>query len=121
MDGTVVKDVPVMGDYLNFPFTVDTDVAQLVKSYLTMSIDWTTQGIPNGCYRIGVCDADLSTNAQCGVINSEFEAKTGVTFGQTFTTTTGTFAWLIGLGGMTLTSLYEQSKVRFNEIGRAHV
>ena len=31
MDGTVVKDVPVMGDYLNFPLPVGTDVAQLVK------------------------------------------------------------------------------------------
>ena len=114
MDGTLVKEIPVITTYLNTPYAVDTDVAQLVKSFLTMSIDWTTQGISNGCYRIGVCDGDLSTNAQCGVINSEFEAITGVAFGQTFTNTTGAFAWVIGLGGMTLTSLIEQSKVRFD-------
>ncbi len=112
MDGTQVAEIPAIANYLTAPFVPDTDVAQFVKSFLTMSIDWTENNIPNGCYRIGVCDADVNSNAQCGVINSEFEANTGVEWGQDFTTSTASFGWVIGLGGMTLTSL--TSSVRFN-------
>jgi hypothetical protein len=112
MDGTQVAEIPAIANYLNAPFVPDTDVAQFVKSFLTMSVDWQTQGVSNGCYRIGVCDADVNTNAQCGVINSEFEAKTGVDWGANFSTPTASFAWAISLGGMTLTSL--TSSVRFN-------
>jgi hypothetical protein len=69
-DGTVVDILESLDDPLNDPYTQSAD-ANFYEKSLTMKLDWQTKGIANGCYRIGVCDADYNTNLQCGARNSQ--------------------------------------------------
>jgi hypothetical protein len=70
-DSTIALNFQAINDYLSDPYTQSAD-AQFVQKSLTMQLDWQTKGVANGCYKIGVCDADVNTNLQCGVRNSDF-------------------------------------------------
>lgn len=91
-DSTTAYTLESINDYLNDPYTSTSD-AQFIDSSLTMALDWQTKGIANGCYQIGVCDADINTNLQCGVRNSELFGGTNVDGVQTMP------SWTLATGG----------------------
>lgn len=68
-DGTVATVIDAVAS-LSDPYTEGSE-CQFTPDYLTLSVDWQTLGIANGCYKIGVCDADLSTYFQNGCRNQE--------------------------------------------------
>lgn len=100
-DSTVAHTLRAINDYLSDPYTESSD-AQFIRKSLTMSLDWNDKGIPNGCYQIGVCDADVNTNLQCGCFNSDLNGAETLTNGDQYIP-----SWDIsstGVGGVTLGS-----------------
>ena len=88
-DNTVVQTLNAVNSYLTDPFS-ESSFAQFIDSSLTMSIDWQTLSIPNGCYKIGVCDADINTSMQCGALNPELTGGEIGYLPNWFLNTTGT-------------------------------
>lgn len=61
--------------YINDQLTVDnqdSDVYSLVDNFLTVTLDWSLFGLPNGCYQVGLLDPCVNSNTQVGFLNWNF-------------------------------------------------
>jgi len=70
-DETVVSSYPLYQYITGNNFT-GNDPFRLIDNNLTWTINWSELELPNGCYRLEVCDPYINTNLQNSIPNQDF-------------------------------------------------